>query len=50
MKKVFIGAGHGGTDSGAIGRNGLKEKDLNLSIARACGDSNLFNTLGGIER
>lgn len=37
MKKVFIGAGHGGTDSGAIGRNGLKEKDLNLAIARACG-------------
>ena len=37
MKKVFIGAGHGGADSGAIGRNGLKEKDLNLSIARACG-------------
>ena len=36
MKKVFIGAGHGGKDSGAIGRNGLKEKDLNLSIARAC--------------
>ena len=37
MKKVFIGAGHGGKDSGAIGRDGLKEKDLNLSIARACG-------------
>ena len=37
MKKVFIGAGHGGKDSGAIGRNGSKEKDLNLSIARACG-------------
>lgn len=37
MKKVFIGAGHGGADSGAIGRGGLLEKDLNLSIARACG-------------
>lgn len=37
MKKVFIGVGHGGKDSGAIGRDGLKEKDLNLSIARACG-------------
>lgn len=36
MKKVFIGAGHGGKDSGAIGRKGLLEKDLNLSIARAC--------------
>lgn len=37
MVKVFIGVGHGGADSGAIGRNSLKEKDLNLSIARACG-------------
>ena len=37
MKKVFIGAGHGGKDSGAVGRGGLLEKDLNLSIARACG-------------
>lgn len=35
MKKVFIGVGHGGTDSGAVG-NGLKEKDLTLSIATAC--------------
>ena len=37
MKKVFIGAGHGGKDSGAVGKGGLLEKDLNLSIARACG-------------
>ena len=36
MKKVFIGVGHGGPDSGAIGKGGLLEKDLNLSIARAC--------------
>ena len=35
MKKVFLGVGHGGTDSGAVG-NGLKEKDLNLAIAKAC--------------
>lgn len=35
MPKVFLGVGHGGTDSGAIG-NGFKEKDLNLSIALAC--------------
>ncbi len=34
-KKVFIGVGHGGADSGAVG-NGLKEKDLNLAIATAC--------------
>ena len=37
MPKVFIGVGHGGTDSGAIG-NGFKEKDLNLSIALACNE------------
>ena len=37
MQKVFLGVGHGGTDSGAIG-NGFKEKDLNLSIALACNE------------
>ena len=37
MKKVFIGAGHGGADGGAIARDKQLEKDLNLSIARACG-------------
>ena len=36
-KKVFIGVGHGGTDSGAVG-NGQKEKDLNLAISLACRD------------
>lgn len=35
MAKVFLGVGHGGTDSGAVA-NGFKEKDLNLSIALAC--------------
>lgn len=30
-KKVFIDPGHGGSDSGATG-NGLKEKDINLSV------------------
>ena len=34
-KKVFLGVGHGGADSGAVG-NGLKEKDLNLQIALEC--------------
>jgi len=33
MAKVFIGAGHGGTDSGAVA-NGFKEKNLNLAIAK----------------
>lgn len=35
--KVFLGVGHGGSDSGAVA-NGVKEKDLNLSIALACRD------------
>lgn len=30
---IIIDAGHGGEDGGAIGRNGTKEKDLNLQIA-----------------
>ena len=33
--KVFIGAGHGGSDPGAVA-NGFKEKDVNLVIATAC--------------
>ena len=33
--KVFLGVGHGGSDPGAVA-NGVKEKDLNLSIALAC--------------
>ncbi len=31
--KVVIDPGHGGHDTGAIGRSGLQEKDLNLDIA-----------------
>jgi len=34
IKKVVIDAGHGGRDPGAIGRSGLKEKDVNLDIAK----------------
>ena len=37
MSKVFIGIGHGGSDSGAVANN-VKEKDLNLQIALACKD------------
>lgn len=37
MSKVFLSAGHGGSDPGAVS-NGTKEKDLNLSIALACRD------------
>lgn len=35
--KVFLGVGHGGSDPGAVANN-VKEKDLNLSIAKACRD------------
>lgn len=35
MSKVFIGVGHGGSDPGAVA-NGVKEKELNLDIAKAC--------------
>lgn len=35
-KKVFLGVGHGGTDSGAVGY--LIEKDINLKMARYCRD------------
>ena len=35
MAKVFLSAGHGGADSGAVGY-GLKEKDINLQILLAC--------------
>ena len=37
MAKVFLGVGHGGSDPGAVA-NGVNEKDLNLSIAKACRD------------
>lgn len=33
-KKVFLDAGHGGTDPGAIGVNNLLEKDINLQVAK----------------
>lgn len=36
MAKVFIGVGHGGADSGAVGK--LVEKDVNLKMAKACRD------------
>ena len=32
--KVVIDAGHGGHDTGAVGRTGLQEKTVNLDIAR----------------
>lgn len=35
---VIIDAGHGGEDSGAVGINGILEKDLNLTIAKEVGE------------
>jgi N-acetylmuramoyl-L-alanine amidase len=34
VKKIVVDPGHGGFDPGAIGRSGLREKDVNLDIAR----------------
>lgn len=34
MSKVFLGVGHGGTDTGAVGY--IKEADVNLNMALAC--------------
>lgn len=33
-KVIIIDAGHGGRDAGASGRSGLKEKDVNLEVAK----------------
>ena len=33
VKRVVIDAGHGGFDPGAVGKNGLKEKDVTLDLA-----------------
>lgn len=37
MAKVFLSAGHGGSDPGAVA-NGLKEKDINLQTLLACNE------------
>lgn len=38
IKKVVIDAGHGGKDPGAVGYNGIKEKDVALAIAIKTGN------------
>ena len=37
MAKVFLSAGHGGSDPGAVAY-GMKEKDINLQILLACNE------------
>lgn len=37
MLKVFLSAGHGGTDPGAVAY-GMKEKDINLTVMLSCND------------
>lgn len=34
VRRIVVDAGHGGRDPGAIGRRGLREKDVTLDIAR----------------
>jgi len=34
VKRVVIDPGHGGGDTGAVGRRGIMEKDVNLAVAR----------------
>ena len=36
-KVVFLSAGHGGSDPGAVAY-GMKEKDINLNVLKACRD------------
>ncbi|MBU1869131.1 MAG: N-acetylmuramoyl-L-alanine amidase [Candidatus Omnitrophica bacterium] len=44
IKKAVIDPGHGGHDPGAIGRTGLKEKEVNLDIAKRL--ANLLRSAG----
>lgn len=44
MKKVYLGVGHGGKDSGAVGY--LVEKDVNLQMALACKE---YLEVNGVE-
>ena len=39
VRRIVIDPGHGGKDRGASGKNRLREKDVNLAIARALGEA-----------
>ncbi len=45
VKRIMLDAGHGGEDPGALGPNGLKEKDITLKLAKMVG-SKLIERLG----
>jgi N-acetylmuramoyl-L-alanine amidase len=45
LRRIVVDAGHGGKDPGAIGPNGVREKDVTLSIARKLAGK-LRETLG----
>lgn len=45
IRKIVLDPGHGGHDPGAIGRGGLKEKDVTLKLGRLLRD-NLRSKLG----
>jgi len=38
VRRVIVDAGHGGRDTGAIGRSGTQEKEVSLAIARRLGE------------
>ncbi|SKA82394.1 N-acetylmuramoyl-L-alanine amidase [Clostridium sp. USBA 49] len=42
-KTILIDAGHGGYDGGAIGKTGIKEKDINLAISLKLKDALIKN-------
>ncbi|MDB5191585.1 MAG: hypothetical protein JWQ96_1148 [Segetibacter sp.] len=42
---VVIDAGHGGNDNGAISKNGLKEKDIALTLAKTIKELNSNNNV-----
>lgn len=45
MFKVGLDFGHGGTDPGAIGARGLKEKDVNLAVGKVLAELLKYNDL-----